>query len=134
MGEINKLSDKKLKTYLGQQRDKELTVADGKGLSIRVSRSGHISWVFAYRLGGRGSPLERVSLGSYPDVSLKSARDKRDDCRTWLTDGHNSKVKLKESKCSGQQKLATTLEFFQYRFSDSLGGNPPLYSCGLSAL
>ncbi|MCS2159605.1 hypothetical protein MUU47_00295 [Scandinavium sp. H11S7] len=36
--------------------------------------------------------------------------------------------------CSGQQKLATTLEFFQYRFSDSLGGNPPLYSCGLSAL
>ncbi|EFA4419824.1 hypothetical protein D3G36_18520 [Escherichia coli] len=36
--------------------------------------------------------------------------------------------------CSGQQKLATALEFFQYRFSDSFGGNPPLYSCGLSAL
>ncbi|MDI1001554.1 hypothetical protein NEL96_05855, partial [Escherichia coli] len=33
--------------------------------------------------------------------------------------------------CSGQQKLATALEFFQYRFSDSFGGNPPLYSCGL---
>lgn len=31
-------------------------------------------------------------------------------------------------------KLATALEFFQYRFSDSFGGNPPLYSCGLSAL
>ena len=28
--------------------------------------------------------------------------------------------------CSGQQKLATALEFFQYRFSDSFGGNPPL--------
>ncbi|MCS1331012.1 hypothetical protein NX040_26125, partial [Escherichia coli] len=38
------------------------------------------------------------------------------------------------SECSGQQKLATALEFFQYRFSDSFGGNPPLYSCGLSAL
>ncbi len=37
-------------------------------------------------------------------------------------------------QCSGQQKLATALEFFQYRFSDSFGGNPPLYSCGLSAL
>ncbi len=36
--------------------------------------------------------------------------------------------------CSGQLKLATALEFFQYRFSDSFGGNPPLYSCGLSAL
>ena len=31
-------------------------------------------------------------------------------------------------------KLATALEFFQYRFSDSFGVNPPLYSCGLSAL
>ncbi|WP_333527351.1 DNA circularization N-terminal domain-containing protein, partial [Clostridioides difficile] len=38
------------------------------------------------------------------------------------------------SDCCGQLKLATALEFFQYRFSDSFGGNPPLYSCGLSAL
>ena len=30
------------------------------------------------------------------------------------------------SLCSGQLKLATALEFFQYRFSDSFGGNPPL--------
>ncbi|WP_445445476.1 hypothetical protein [Citrobacter freundii] len=29
-------------------------------------------------------------------------------------------------ECSGQLKLATALEFFQYRFSDSFGGNPPL--------
>lgn len=39
-----------------------------------------------------------------------------------------------DANCSGQQKLATALEFFPYRFSDSFGGNPPLYSCGLSAL
>lgn len=38
------------------------------------------------------------------------------------------------SQCSGQLKLATVLEFFRYRFSDSFGGNPPLYSCGLSSL
>ena len=31
-----------------------------------------------------------------------------------------------DSTCSGQLKLATTLDFFQYRFSDSFGGNPPL--------
>ena len=47
---------------------------------------------------------------------------------------HEAHVNLEDVNCSGQQKLATTLEFFQYRFSDSLGGNPPLYSCGLSAL
>ena len=31
-----------------------------------------------------------------------------------------------DADCSGQLKLATALEFFQYRFSDSFGGNPPL--------
>ncbi len=45
-----------------------------------------------------------------------------------------SAEEMKNSICSGQLKLATALEFFQYRFSDSFGGNPQLYSCGLSAL
>ncbi len=31
------------------------------------------------------------------------------------------------SKCSGQLKLATVLEFSQYSRSDSLGVRPPLY-------
>ncbi|WP_458259807.1 phage tail fiber protein [Proteus mirabilis] len=30
--------------------------------------------------------------------------------------------------CSGQLKLATVLEFFQYLLSDSFWDNPPLYS------
>lgn len=34
--------------------------------------------------------------------------------------------RLQYTVCSGQLKLATALEFFQYRFSDSFGGNPPL--------
>ena len=34
--------------------------------------------------------------------------------------------RLVKEMCSGQQKLATALEFFQYRLSDSFGGNPPL--------
>ena len=87
MAEINKLSDKKLKSLQGVLRDKEMLMADGKGLSIRVSKAGHISWVYAYRLGGRDSRLDRVSLGSYPDVGLKLAREKRDECRTWLAEG-----------------------------------------------
>lgn len=31
------------------------------------------------------------------------------------------------SVCSGQVKLATVLESFQYKRSDSFGVNPPLY-------
>lgn len=38
------------------------------------------------------------------------------------------------AQCSGQQKLATVLEFFQNNRSDSLGVKPPLYWWGLSWL
>ena len=74
----NKLSDKALKGYLGKPREKQITIADGKGLSIRVSTKGVVSFVFFYRLaGGRAAPVW-LTLGKYPDMSLKQAREKRD--------------------------------------------------------
>ncbi len=46
MASENKLSDKTLKGYLGKHREKQITVADGKGLSVRVSKNGAVSFVF----------------------------------------------------------------------------------------
>lgn len=46
----NKLSDKVLKGYMGKSREKQITVADGKGLSVRVSKKGAVSFVFFYRV------------------------------------------------------------------------------------
>ena len=40
-------------------------------------------------------------------------------------DGSTAQVIV--NKCSGQQKLATALEFFQNNRSDSFGVKPPLY-------
>lgn len=94
MAGTNKLSDKKLKALLGTPRSKEEMLADGEGLSARLLRSGAISWMFAYRLGGRGSKLERLTLGSYPDMSLKIARERREECRSWLAEGKNPKFQL----------------------------------------
>lgn len=93
-GGTNKLSDKKLRAILSEPREKEALIADGDGLSIRVSKSGVISWVFAYRIGGRGAKLERLKLGNYPDMSLKLAREKREQCRTWLADSKDPKHQL----------------------------------------
>lgn len=90
----NKLSDKKLRAILSVPREKEALIADGDGLSIRVSKSGVISWVFTYRLGGREAKLERLKLGNYPDMSLKMAREKREQCRAWLADSKNPKHQL----------------------------------------
>ncbi|WON76723.1 Arm DNA-binding domain-containing protein [Serratia sp. UGAL515B_01] len=63
----NKLNDKKLRSLLNTPREKEIVIADGEGLSVRVSKSGAVSWVYAYRLDGRGARLERLRLGNYPD-------------------------------------------------------------------
>ncbi|WP_340621477.1 Arm DNA-binding domain-containing protein [Xenorhabdus siamensis] len=49
--------------------------ADGEGLSVKAPKGGQLSWIFAYRHSGRVSRLERLTLGRYPDISLKVARE-----------------------------------------------------------
>lgn len=93
-GGTNKLSDKKLRSILNVSRDGEALISDGDGLSVRVSKTGVISWVYAYRLGGRGAKLERLKLGNYPDMPLKLAREKREQCRAWLADSKDPKHQL----------------------------------------
>ncbi|ECF1925808.1 DUF4102 domain-containing protein, partial [Salmonella enterica subsp. enterica serovar Newport] len=51
MAAENKLSDKRIKALLGKPQDKQQVISDGKGLSIRVSKSGAVSFVMFYRLG-----------------------------------------------------------------------------------
>lgn len=97
MAGTNKLSDKKLKALQGASRDAPEMYADGEGLSVRASKQGQLSWVFSYRLGGRGSKLERLTLGRYPDLSLKTAREKREKCRQWLAGGLDPKTELELS-------------------------------------
>lgn len=94
MAGTNKLSDKKLKALQNVERDAPSMFADGEGLSVKASRQGQLSWVFSYRLGGRGSKLERLTLGRYPDMSLKLAREKREQCRQWLAGGLDPKTEL----------------------------------------
>lgn len=87
MASTNKLTDKKLKSLQGVERSAPAMFADGEGLGIRASKQGQLSWVFSYRLGGRGTKLERLTLGRYPDLTLKAAREKREQCRQWLAGG-----------------------------------------------
>jgi hypothetical protein len=82
----NKLTDARLSKYLHKPQEKPFTLGDGLGLSARVSRVGGISWLFRFRFP-TGAKQQWLSLGSYPDLSLKAARAKRDECRQWLADG-----------------------------------------------
>ncbi|GBE70574.1 putative uncharacterized protein [Enterobacter sp. KINAN-G] len=97
MAGTNKLSDKKLKALQNTERDAPAMFADGEGLSVKASKQGQLSWIFSYRLGGRGSKLERMTFGRYPDMSLKSAREKREQCRQWLAGGLDPKTEIELS-------------------------------------
>lgn len=94
MASINKLNGKFLKSVLSKPQAKHSIVADGGGLSIRITKQGALSWLYRYRLQGRNSNPKWLSLGSYPDTTLKQAREKRDQCREWLDNGKDPAVEM----------------------------------------
>jgi integrase len=61
--------------------DKVYKLYDSDGLFMQVTPSGGKWWRFKFRFNGKEKLL---SLGTYPEVSLSSARDKRDSARTLL--------------------------------------------------
>ena len=84
------LSDIKVKSLKagikpdGTTTSKPYRVTDEKGLYIEITPKGGKRWRFKYRFGGKEKLL---SLGVYPDVSLKAARARRDDLRVQVADG-----------------------------------------------
>jgi len=65
---------------------KQRKLFDEKGLFVIVTPNGGKWWRFRYRFGG-GEKL--LSLGTYPEVSLKEARERRDKARKLLAKGIN---------------------------------------------
>lgn len=64
--------------------EKPLKLFDGGGLYLLVTPGGGRLWRLKYRYEGK----ERgISLGVYPDVSLKRARICRDDARRMIAEG-----------------------------------------------
>lgn len=93
-GGTNKLSDTSLRKMVGRESPGDSFYADGDGLSVKVSKIGIMTWYFTYRIGGRSTAPQRLKLGNYPDLLLKAARAKRDQCRAWLAEGKNPKHQL----------------------------------------
>lgn len=93
-GGTNKLSDTTLRKMIGRESPGDSFYADGDGLSVKISKAGVMTWYFTYRTGGRADSPQRLKLGNYPDLSLKAAREKREQCRAWLAEGKNPKHQL----------------------------------------
>jgi integrase len=64
--------------------EKQVKLFDGDGLFLLVAPAGGKWWRFKYRFGGKEKLL---ALGTYPEVSLADARQRREDARKLLANG-----------------------------------------------
>lgn len=87
--------------------EKPVKLFDERGLYLEISPTGGKWWRFKYRFDGKEKQL---SLGVYPDVSLRDARDRRDAARRLLADGINPSGNRKAKKSARADRAANSFE------------------------
>lgn len=85
--------------------DRPLKISDGGGLFLLVQPGGSRLWRLAYRFAGKQKTL---ALGPYPAVSLREARDKREEAKRLLRDGIDPSAQRREARLSRATSAATT--------------------------
>lgn len=99
------LTDKAVRAAAAQ--DKAYKLTDARGLHLHVSTSGHKSWRYKYRFENKERLL---TIGTYPEVSLADARERRDEAKRILRDGCDPRHVAKMARMVGAGEKAKTLE------------------------
>ena len=100
------LSDTRIRGLKPQ--DKPYKVADERGLFLLISPNGSRLWRLKFRIDGldaqgRFKKLEKLlSLGAYPDVSLKRARILRDEAREVHAAGLDPALEKQKAKAAAR--------------------------------
>ncbi len=93
------LTDTKIRN--AKPRSAPYKLGDDKGLFLFITPNGGKYWRFKYRFLVQGMPKEKsLSIGTYPEISLATARAKRDEARKLLAEGTDPSVAKKMAKRS----------------------------------
>jgi len=76
---------------------KNYTLSDTGGLLLFVSRKGAKKWHFRFSWLGK---QQRIALGAYPDLSLKQAREQRDDLRAQIAQSIDPRIHRLQTKAA----------------------------------
>lgn len=93
---------------------------DERGLFLIVTPAGGKWWRLKYRFDGKEKLL---SLGTYPDVGLRDAREKRDAARKLLADGIDPGVNRKAQKAARQDRAANSFELVAREWYEKFSAN-----------
>lgn len=99
------LTDKAIRT--AKPSSKPVRLFDGGGLYLEIAPSGGKWWRLKYRFAGKEN---RLSLGVYPEVALKQARDGRDEARRLLANGIDPSQQRKARKVAITDRAANSFE------------------------
>ncbi|MBP6188736.1 MAG: integrase arm-type DNA-binding domain-containing protein [Azonexus sp.] len=99
------LTDTTIRT--AKPTEKPYKLADEKGLFLLVSPNGSKWWRLKFRIDGKEKLL---SLGVYPDTSLKKARSDRDTARSMLAEGIDPSLQRKATKAARVELSANSFE------------------------
>ena len=92
---VKPLTDKDIQN--AKPKGKPYSLFDGGGLFLLIAPAGGKWWRLKYRLENKE---KLISLGVYPDVSLKEARRRRDEARELIAKGIDPSAERKESKAA----------------------------------
>lgn len=117
------------KINAAKPKKKPYKLSDALGLYLFVSTAGGKLWRFKYRFGPKNengkTPEKLLSFGTYPEISLVAAREKRDSARKQLANGIDpgeAKRAEKASKAQSDGFEAVAREWhkkFKDRWSES---------------
>lgn len=88
-------------------RDKQYKLPDGGGLILMVRPTGTRSWIYKLRIRGKEQTL---TLGTYPQVTLKEARARRDEARLEKTRGGDPVQRRRQEKLAAQIRAGNLFE------------------------
>lgn len=90
-------------------KDKVYKLSDGEGLQLRVMPSGSKQWLLDY-IRPTNKKRSSISLGNYPAVSLKDARNKKSEARALIAQGIDPKEHKDEQEREKLLALSSTLQ------------------------
>ena len=108
MAGMHLLTDREIKTAAPGEKPRRMS--DGAGLYLLVRPSGEKWWRFDYRHAGKDKTL---SMGIYPQTTLKLARDRAAEARDLVAQGLDPSAARKASRASKSGEDGLPVDAFQ---------------------
>ncbi|MFM4847396.1 integrase domain-containing protein [Aeromonas rivipollensis] len=113
----DRLSDSKVKTAKPSEEAKAkgtmTTLLDGDGLELRITAAGSKLWAFKY-----SKPVDKkrtnMSFGTYPEISLSQARERRREARALLAQGIDPKLHREEQIAIAKAEQESSQNTFEH--------------------